>query len=184
MRQFPQSAQLDEQLDAGLLDEADMFGLAETVAKIHAAVPVYRALSAADFFAAIGRAMLDNFDFLQDGTDEVEIDRLLSWTRQGLDDFRELMIKRYESGFVRECHGDLHLRNLVRLPSGIVPYDCVEFSVELRNIDVISDVSFLVMDLVARGETSSPMRSSTDISSAVATTPAYRCSACMSFITH
>ena len=39
MRQFPQSAQLDEQLDAGLLDEADMFGLAETVAKIHAAVP-------------------------------------------------------------------------------------------------------------------------------------------------
>jgi predicted kinase len=34
-----------------------------------------------------------------------------------------------------------------------VPYDCIEFSVELRNIDVISDVSFLVMDLVARGET-------------------------------
>jgi len=153
MRQFPQSAQLDEQLDEGLLDEADMFGLAETVAKIHAVVPVYRALSAGDFFAAIGRAMLDNFDFLQDGTNEVEIDRLLSWTRQGLDDFRELMIKRYESGFVRECHGDLHLRNLVRLSSGIVPYDCVEFSVELRNIDVISDVSFLVMDLVARGET-------------------------------
>jgi aminoglycoside phosphotransferase family enzyme/predicted kinase len=153
MRQFPQSAQLDEQLDEGLLDEADMFGLAETVAKIHAVVPVYRTLSAGDFFAAIGRAMLDNFDFLQDGTNEVEIDRLLSWTRQGLDDFRELMIKRYESGFVRECHGDLHLRNLVRLSSGIVPYDCVEFSVELRNIDVISDVSFLVMDLVARGET-------------------------------
>jgi aminoglycoside phosphotransferase family enzyme/gluconate kinase len=153
MKQFPQSAQLDEQLDAGLLDEVDMFGLAETVAEIHAAVPVYEALSAADFFTAIGRAMFDNFDFLQEGTDAAEIDKLLSWTRQGLNDCRELIIDRYESGFVRECHGDLHLRNLVRLSSGIVPYDCVEFSIELRNIDVISDVSFLVMDLVARGET-------------------------------
>ena len=60
-------------------------------------------------------------------------------------------MQRQRDGFVRECHGDLHLRNLVRLPSGIVAFDCVEFSTELRNIDVISDVSFLVMDLVARG---------------------------------
>jgi len=64
-----------------------------------------------------------------------------------------LIITRYESGFVRECHGDLYLKNLVRLPSGIVPYDCIEFSAEFRNIDVISDVSFLVMDLVVREET-------------------------------
>jgi aminoglycoside phosphotransferase family enzyme/gluconate kinase len=152
MNQFRQSAQLDRQLDAGLLDDADMRGLAERVAEIHAAVPAYDALSATNFFAAIRQAMLDNFDFLQEDTDADEIDELLSWTQQGLTDNRELMIERYETGHVRECHGDLHLKNLVRLPSGIVPYDCVEFSVELRNIDVISDVSFLVMDLVARGE--------------------------------
>jgi aminoglycoside phosphotransferase family enzyme/gluconate kinase len=153
MKQFRQSAQLDEQLDEGLLDDADMRGLAERVAEIHAAVPEYDALSATDFFAAISQAMLDNFDFVHEGADTDAIDELLSWTQQGLTDNRELMIERYKTGFVRECHGDLHLKNLVRLPSGIVPYDCVEFSVELRNIDVISDVSFLVMDLVARGET-------------------------------
>ena len=152
MKQFPQSAQLDEQLAAGLLDDADMFALAETVAAMHAAAPAYMKLSAADFFAAISQAMLDNFDFVHEGADADAIDELLSWTQQSLNDCRELLTARYESGFVRDCHGDLHLRNLVRLPSGIVPYDCVEFSVELRNIDVISDASFLVMDLVARGE--------------------------------
>jgi hypothetical protein len=36
------------------------------------------------------------------------------------------------------------------LSSGIVAFDCVEFSAALRNIDVISDVAFLAMDLVAR----------------------------------
>lgn len=150
MKQFPQSAQLDAQLAAGRLDDVDMIELAETVAETHASVPVCDALSGEGFFAAIRRQMLDNFDFLD--TDEDEIEGLRSWTRQSLDDRRESMIARYESGFVRECHGDLHLKNIIRLATGIVPYDCVEFSVELRNIDVISDVSFLVMDLVARDE--------------------------------
>ncbi len=152
MKQFPQSAQLDAQLAAGRLTDRDMVDLAETVAATHAAVPVYEALSGAAFFAAIRQAMFDNFDYLQEGTNEDDVAKLEAWTRQGLDEHGELMIARYESGFVRECHGDLHLKNLVRLPSGVTPYDCVEFSVELRSIDVISDVSFLVMDLVARGE--------------------------------
>lgn len=152
MKQFPQDAQLDAQLAAGLLVNKDMVHLAETVAEIHAAIPVYGASSGDAFLADIRQQMFDNFDYLQESTNEDDIRRLLSWTRLGLDDAAELMIARYESGYVRECHGDLHLRNLVRLPSGITPYDCVEFSVELRNIDVISDVSFLLMDLVARGE--------------------------------
>ncbi len=152
MKQFPQSAQLDAQLAAGLLVNKDMVDLAETVAGIHTAIPVYEALSGDAFLAAIREAMLDNFDYLQDSNSGDDVRRLESWTRDKLDDHGALMISRYESGFVRECHGDLHLRNLVRLPSGVTPYDCVEFSVELRNIDVISDVSFLVMDLVARGE--------------------------------
>jgi aminoglycoside phosphotransferase family enzyme/predicted kinase len=152
MREFPQDAQLDEQLEAGRLTEADMIDLAGTVASIHASIPACEAASPAECIAAIRQAMFDNFDFLQEGTDAEQIGKLLSWTRQGLDSCHEFMLARYESGFVRECHGDLYLKNLVRLPSGIVPYDCIEFSEELRNIDVISDVSFLIMDLVARDE--------------------------------
>jgi len=73
MNQFPQSSQLDEQLEAGLLRVDDMIDLAETVARIHAAVPVYEAVTGDAFFEAIRDAMIDNFEFLQEGTDADEI---------------------------------------------------------------------------------------------------------------
>ena len=61
-----------------------------------------------------------------------------------------MLTRRHEDGFVREGHGDLHLANLVRLDTGIVAFDCVEFSRDLRTLDVINDVAFLAMDLIAR----------------------------------
>jgi aminoglycoside phosphotransferase family enzyme/predicted kinase len=152
MKEFPQSAQLDAQLAAGLLTDTDMVQLAETVAATQASVPVYDEMSTEGYFDAIRQAMLDNFGYLEENGRADAVGTLETWTQQSLKQARDLMIRRYESGFVRECHGDLHLKNLVRLPSGIVPYDCVEFSVELRSIDVISDVSFLFMDLVSRDE--------------------------------
>jgi hypothetical protein len=76
--------------------------------------------------------------------------RVQKWTADSLRDLKPTLIQRRKDGFVRECHGDLHLANLVRLSNGIVAFDCVEFSAELRNIDVMSDIAFLVMDLVAR----------------------------------
>jgi len=152
MKQFPQSAQLDELLAARQLAGHDLVQLAETIAKTHASIPVCNASSAEAFFTAIRQTMLDNFDYLRENGDADTVARLESWTHQSLDECRDTMMRRYEAGFVRECHGDLHLRNLVRLPAGVFPYDCVEFSVELRTIDVISDVSFLFMDLLSRDE--------------------------------
>ena len=152
MKEFPQDMQLDAVLEAGQLTDADMVQLAETIATTHATLPVCTASTAEAFFASTRRAMLDNFDYLEGIGDANAVSSLESWTRRSLDQTRGAMIHRYESGCVRECHGDLHLKNLVRLSSGIVPYDCVEFSVELRTIDVISDVSFLFMDLLSRDQ--------------------------------
>jgi aminoglycoside phosphotransferase family enzyme len=49
---------------------------------------------------------------------------------------------------VRECHGDLHLGNIAFLEGRAVPFDCIEFDPALRWIDVMSEVAFLVMDLL------------------------------------
>ncbi len=54
-------------------------------------------------------------------------------------------------GFVRECHGDLHLGNIVLLGNSPVLFDAIEFNADLRFIDVISDVAFTFMDLVDHG---------------------------------
>src|SRR5690606_10996705 len=55
-------------------------------------------------------------------------------------------------GRVRECHGDLHLGNLVLLPEGIIAFDALEFDPALRWIDVMGEVAFLVMDLLVPGQ--------------------------------
>jgi hypothetical protein len=59
--------------------------------------------------------------------------------------------QRLADGHVRECHGDLHLDNVVMLNSELTAFDCIEFDPALRWIDVMSDVAFLVMDLLAHG---------------------------------
>ena len=59
--------------------------------------------------------------------------------------------ERKQKGFVRECHGDLHLGNMALINGRIILFDCIEFNPELRWIDTISEVAFVAMDLNARG---------------------------------
>jgi len=57
-----------------------------------------------------------------------------------------LFEKRINDGFVRDCHGDLHTRNIFFLPEP-EPFDCIEFNNDYRQIDVLNEVAFLCMDL-------------------------------------
>jgi predicted kinase len=61
------------------------------------------------------------------------------------------MQQRVENGFIRECHGDLHLGNIAIVNKQVTLFDCIEFNPELRWIDTISEAAFVVMDLYARG---------------------------------
>jgi predicted kinase len=64
---------------------------------------------------------------------------------------RPLLSRRHRDGFIRECHGDLHLQNMVLTEKGIRAFDCLEFDRALRVIDMWSDAAFLVMDCCVRG---------------------------------
>ena len=150
MLQFPRSAQLDHQLDADLLREADLEQLAETVAGYHRNARIIEYGNDQESVRKVRAPMLENFLPLEKVIDMRLLSRVEKWTRTTLQALKPTLIQRRKDGFVRECHGDLHLANLARLPSGIAAFDCVEFSAELRNIDVISDIAFLFMDLVAR----------------------------------
>lgn len=149
MHQFRQSAQLDKQLDAGFLNENDMRDLAATIATYHRDAAVLDFSSDQDAMRQVRAPQLENFPLINSVTDMNTTHRVQEWTAQSLRDLEHTLIDRHKNGNVRECHGDLHLKNLVRLSSGIVAFDCVEFSAALRNIDVISDLAFLAMDLVA-----------------------------------
>ena len=62
-----------------------------------------------------------------------------------------LLEQRMQDGHIRECHGDLHLSNLVLIDDKVTAFDCLEFNPNLRWIDTISDVAFLFMDCHERG---------------------------------
>ncbi|UWQ35658.1 AAA family ATPase (plasmid) [Leisingera sp. M527] len=62
----------------------------------------------------------------------------------------QLLRKRAAAGFVRRCHGDLHLRNLVLINCKAVPFDALEFDERLGTCDVFYDFGFLLMDLLHR----------------------------------
>jgi uncharacterized protein len=61
-----------------------------------------------------------------------------------------LLAARLRKGFYRDCHGDLHSRNIFLLPA-LLPFDCIEFNNDFRQIDVLNEVAFLCMGLDAFG---------------------------------
>ncbi len=150
MRRFDQALCLDRQLENGLLHRADMQELGTVIADRHAAAARLPATRRDELVATTRRFIEDNFDALENNVDPGLLTPLADWSRLEFERLDALLGRRVEEGFVRECHGDLHLGNLVRLPQGIRTFDCIEFDPALREIDVICDVAFLVMDLLAR----------------------------------
>jgi predicted kinase len=86
---------------------------------------------------------------LGEPADLVDLDNLEKWTEQEFIARSNTFAKRKIDGFVRECHGDLHLGNVALVNGEMLFFDCIEFSEDLRWIDVMSEVAFLFMDLQA-----------------------------------
>ena len=83
-----------------------------------------------------------------DPAQKERLDRLRAWTQREGERLRTAFAERARDGFIRECHGDLHLGNIAYVEGRAVPFDCIEFSAELRWIDLMNEVAFLVMDLL------------------------------------
>ena len=77
--------------------------------------------------------------------------RLTETARVTLERWGGLLEERRVSGFVRQCHGDLHLRNIVLVDGRPTLFDGVEFNDEIACTDVLYDFAFLLMDLWRRG---------------------------------
>ena len=67
-----------------------------------------------------------------------------------LNNHAKLFRERLDSGFFRDCHGDLHTRNIFLLNEPVI-FDCIEFNDEFRHIDILNEIAFLCMDLEANG---------------------------------
>ena len=152
MRRFATKNQLDVLLARGAVTPQQMDHLAATLAAFHGGLPPAPADSVFGTPATILHAAMQNFEQLltlplaQPERDAVTA--LRRDTERAFAACEKDFVQRREQGFVRECHGDLHLGNIVLIGNEPVPFDGIDFNPELRWIDVIDEAAFLVMDLL------------------------------------
>lgn len=152
MRQFDRRRELDRLLEADALEAPVMRRFGETLAGVHAGLPVTHG---GDVAGRVQQPVLDNFTVLAEqalpDTLLQRLEPLQKASQRAFERYREHFVARLADGFTRECHGDLHLGNLVLMEQGVVAFDCLEFNANLRWIDVQSDAAFLHMDCAVRG---------------------------------
>ena len=156
MKRFPDHSLLSDRLRSGQPIREALLKLADRIADFHqqaGRVETDSSLGRPERILARAR---DNFSVVTEApqlTDEhrQQLDQLAMWTDRSFEAQRERLVRRRSTGFVRECHGDLHAGNIVDWHGELVPFDGIEFCDELRWIDVLSDMAFLAMDLTARG---------------------------------
>lgn len=158
MRQFPADATLDRLDAAGGPTAQQVEAIAATVARFH----LHDCARAPDDSPwgtpeRVWQPMAENFEhiapLLAGPTDRLQLDTLHAWSAAEHARLSPLLAARKRDGFVRECHGDLHLGNLAWVDDALLVFDCLEFNPGLRWIDIQSEIAFCWMDLLQRGHT-------------------------------
>jgi aminoglycoside phosphotransferase family enzyme/predicted kinase len=151
MHQFAQQDLLSERLSQGTLPRRLIDTLAERLSDFHLRIEAAPEASPFGSPQVVYSAMVHNFEALRAQLPPHQrpsaLDGLERWTRTRYHELRPALARRKAGGFVRECHGDLHLGNIAQVQGEITIFDGIEFNPELRWIDVISELAFLVMDL-------------------------------------
>ena len=150
MRAFDQQALWQHRVPAGRVAAEEARALGRVIGEFHRDGAPRRPGSAHGTAAAFEARVHENFETLRAlgcalppalASEALERGRRLAALRDA----------RNREGFVRECHGDLHLGNLVTIDGVAVPFDCLEFDEALRTVDVASEVAFTMMDLEHAG---------------------------------
>ena len=151
MRRFDEDGLLDRMAERGQLTPDLMASLGARIARYHDDLaPIRDGFGRPDDYrhsvAADIRQMREQGERLDPRASEALAERMPA----ALEPYIDLVARRVEAGAIRRCHGDMHLRNIVLIDGKPVPFDAIEFSERIANIDVLYDLSFALMDLCER----------------------------------
>ncbi len=154
MRQFDNQQLADHLAQKGLLTDDLARQLAKTLARVHQELPSISEDCeygyADDFFSAA----MENFTQIRAYSLSEEIltslTKLQDWMRETYQYCKPLLDSRRQEGYVKDCHGDCHLGNIVLIDDKITLFDCIEFNDSFRINDTVAEAAFLSMDLCAR----------------------------------
>ncbi len=155
MRAFPANATLDREAE---ITREQIDAIANQVADFHASIAIAPQSSLYGEFSAVVAPIMLNFSQLSDllrlpvsDQNAITLNVLHAWSQCEAERLTAYFTQRKTRGFIRECHGDLHLGNIAWVDDKPLIFDALEFNADLRHIDVINEVAFLSMDLQHRG---------------------------------
>ncbi|HRO47551.1 hypothetical protein, partial [Agriterribacter sp.] len=150
MHKLDTAKRMDKLLTQHVVTESDIKKLAEQIAFFHKNTTIIYQKNLLDIQEKFNDLEVEK-EFLakQAGSKfDVIIGRAIEFSNKFLSINKGLIADRLRNGFYRDGHGDLHSRNIFLLPDP-VPFDCIEFNDDFRQIDVLNEVAFLCMDLDA-----------------------------------
>jgi hypothetical protein len=154
MKRLPEERMLDRLLAEGKVTDADMRRVARTVAEFHLGAERGPDIDAYGSLECIRSNLEESFrqvaDFVEITLTSRDLRLIREWAEGYLANNGELFAKRVPKGFIRECHGDIHLEN-ISLSEEVCIFDCIEFNRRFRYSDTAADIAFFLMDLDYHG---------------------------------
>lgn len=155
MVQFDRSLELDTLLLQGRITEKQIDEISRKVAEFHDSSPVAEPDTPFGRPEVLIKPVRDNFTEAErlnkDRQEKKLLEKLKAWTEAEYNRLMPQFLTRKSNGAIRECHGDMHTGNMVLWEKRVMIFDCIEFNPFLSTIDVMSEISFLVMDLEHSG---------------------------------
>ena len=155
MAEFPQSALLISMFERGELKESHLRELGEVVANFHQKTNTNDYIKSFGKVEIIKKSIDGNYQATQKYIGIAQTLEQYQETQQFTNNFLTQKQAVFESRClnhkIRECHGDLHLRNICYWHNKIQLFDRIEFNEPFRFVDVMYDIAFTVMDLEAKG---------------------------------
>lgn len=154
MKRLQNDKKMDVMLNDGKLNKIHIEELAKTISKIHREAEIVKS----DFNLTNLQELFKGFSDIKplalsffNERDANLIDKSIAWSNKFLESHKVRMKQRAEEGFIRLLHGDLHSGNVFITKPPVI-FDCIEFDDNLRQIDLLSEIGFLCMDIEAHDE--------------------------------
>jgi uncharacterized protein len=151
MRQFAQSDLLTHYIARKQLTPRMAEAIAHRMARFHSTITKAPENTPYGTPQAVLGPMKQNFITIRTHISDPNLTKLLDtleqWTLARHRALAGILHQRKALGFIRECHGDMHLGNIALVDGQVTIFDGIEFNDQIRWIDVVSELAFLVMDL-------------------------------------
>lgn len=151
MREFSEDGFFDRKVESGQVTTVDMDRIVALLAEFYSAQQPTPEMEEWGRVEKLRISTEENFvqteAFVGRTISSAAFGAIRAFTRSIYESHAGLFEERVKQGWIRDCHGDLHLEHIHLTPAHLHIYDCIEFNHRFRWIDVASDAAFLAMDL-------------------------------------